>query len=62
MPVRDADDGDYQHDEAHDLVDGHVPAPKPDEVPASSHTSQVPPAAQLDGDYSYDQAHDFGQR
>lgn len=60
MPSRDSS-GDYQHDEAHDLVDGQPPAPRPHDVPASGKKPDLPPAAQPDGDYSYDQAHDFGR-
>ena len=51
-------DGDYSHDEAHDLVHGHVPA-TPSHHPRSP-AAALPPV-QEDGDYGYDQAHDFGR-
>jgi hypothetical protein len=51
------DDGDYQHDQAHDLVHGQVPSPP---VHDQHESPPLPPALQ-DGDYAYDQAHDFGR-
>lgn len=53
------DEGDYQHDEAHDLVHGHVPSPASHDRREPPASSELPPAQQ-DGDYAYDEAHDFG--
>lgn len=54
------DDGDYQYDEAHDLVHGHVPSPTSHDDREAPVSPELPPVQQ-DGDYAYDQAHDFGR-
>lgn len=54
------DDGDYQHDQAHELVHGRLPSPTPHDDRQPPVPPKSPPVRQ-DGDYEYDQAHDFGQ-